>query len=102
MRDLLAGPVELDRGPGQADGAALGPVDVQSFSAGDPADLVDRVVHGVLHRLGVPARAVVRAILSSEAGNSAEHQPPLRPLAPNPATFASTMAMRVPGAALAR
>ena len=47
-------------------------------------------------------RELPRAILSREAGNSAEHHPPLRPLAPNPATFASTIAMRVPGAAFAR
>ena len=48
------------------------------------------------------SRELFRAILSSEAGNSAEHHPPLRPLAPNPATRASTIATRIPGEAFVR
>ena len=43
-----------------------------------------------------------RASLSCEAGNSAEHQPPLRPDAPNPATSASSTTMRRVGSASAR
>ena len=42
------------------------------------------------------------ATLSSDAGNSAEHQPPLRPDAPNPATSASTTATFSEGSASAR
>ena len=38
----------------------------------------------------------------SDAGNRAEHQPPLRPLAPNPATSASSTAIRSDGSASAR
>ena len=43
-----------------------------------------------------------RASLSCEAGNSAEHQPPLRPDAPYPATSASSTTMRRVGSASAR
>ncbi len=48
------------------------------------------------------SRELVRAIRSIDVGNSAEHQPPLRPLAPKPATFASTIATRIPGTLAAR
>ena len=38
----------------------------------------------------------------SEVGNSAEHQPPLRPDAPKPATSASSTTIRSDGSARAR
>ena len=48
------------------------------------------------------SRPAIRVSLASDAGNSAEHQPPLRPDAPNPAMFASQTATRRPGCAPAR
>jgi hypothetical protein len=54
-----------------------------------------------------PARPPVgpsaeRAILAADAGNSAEHQPPLRPEAPKPATSRSSTIVRRLGSARAR
>ena len=49
--------------------------------------------HGVAHRRAHRGGGVVpvrRGEPSPDTGSSAEHQPPLRPLAPNPATCAST------------
>ena len=48
------------------------------------------------------SRPAIRLSLPSDAGNSAEHQPPLRPDAPNPAISASHTAIRRPGCAVAR
>ncbi len=48
------------------------------------------------------SRPAIRASLPSDAGNSAEHQPPLRPDAPNPAISRSQTAIRRPGSARAR
>ena len=48
------------------------------------------------------SRPAIRVSLPSEAGNSAEHQPPLRPDAPKPAISASHTATRSPGCAVAR
>jgi hypothetical protein len=42
------------------------------------------------------------ATFSRDAANSAEHQPPLRPDAPNPAISRSTTAIRSDGSARAR
>ena len=47
-------------------------------------------------------RGEVRAIAAMEAGNSAEHQPPFRPLAPKPATSLSRTTIRSDGSACAR
>jgi hypothetical protein len=49
-----------------------------------------------------PLRSLRAAREDAEAGNSAEHHPPLRPEAPKPATSASQTAIRSPGSALAR
>ncbi len=52
------------------------------------------------------AMAAVRSLRAAsddeDAGKSAEHHPPLRPEAPNPATSASHTAIRRPGSARAR
>ena len=48
------------------------------------------------------SRPAIRSSLDSEAGNRAEHQPPLRPEAPNPAISRSHITMRSPGSARAR
>ncbi len=53
-------------------------------------------------RASAPARLDRFAIESREEGNNAEHQPPLRPLAPKPAVSASTTAIRSVGSARAR
>ena len=42
------------------------------------------------------------ARVAAVTGNSAEHQPPLRPEAPNPATSCSSSAMRSAGSASCR
>ena len=47
-------------------------------------------------------RPAILASFASDAGNNAEHQPPLRPDAPNPAISASHTAMRRLGCARAR
>ncbi len=47
-------------------------------------------------------RPAIRSSLARDAGNNAEHQPPLRPDAPNPAISRSRTAMRRPGWAVAR
>ncbi|CAB4715456.1 unannotated protein [freshwater metagenome] len=49
-----------------------------------------------------PVRLPIAASVSSEAGKRAEHQPPLRPEAPKPATSASSTAIRSVGSASAR
>lgn len=54
---LRTGSVELDRGAGQAQSAALGPADVQALGHGDPTHLVDGVVHRVLQGQGAVPRA---------------------------------------------
>ena len=48
------------------------------------------------------ARIAASCASPSEVGNSAEHQPPLRPEAPNPATSASTTTIRSVGSAIER
>ena len=48
------------------------------------------------------ARPCRRVSAASLAGNSAEHQPPLRPLAPKPATCRSTTSTRRPGSPRSR
>ena len=47
-------------------------------------------------------RPAIRSSLAREAGNSAEHQPPLRPEAPKPAISRSHTAIRSPGSACDR
>ena len=42
------------------------------------------------------------AVFASDAGNRAEHQPPLRPDAPNPAVSASSTTTRIVGSASSR
>ena len=49
-----------------------------------------------------PPRPCRRVSAASLAGNSAEHQPPLRPLAPKPATCRSTTSTRRPGSPRSR
>ena len=48
------------------------------------------------------SRPAIRSSLFSEAGNRAEHQPPLRPDAPNPAISRSQTTTRRSGAVLVR
>ena len=48
------------------------------------------------------ARPCRRVSAASLAGNNAEHQPPLRPLAPKPATCRSTTSTRRPGSPRSR
>ena len=56
LGDLGAGPLQLDRGPGQLHGAALGPVTVDALGRHGRADLVDGLLHGPVHGdRGVPA-----------------------------------------------
>ena len=103
--DLGAGPGELGAGAGEHDGAALGPVRVDALGGQHPPDLVDGGPHGGVlgeRALAVGDRPTVAASLSSEAGNSAEHQPPLRPDAPKPAISASSTTIRSVGSASAR
>ena len=84
-RDLLAGTRELDLGARERDGAALGCLRVDAFGRRDPQHLVDgarasrRAGRG---RRARPTRAGRPAARGT--GNSAEHQPPLRPEAPKP------------------
>ena len=81
--------------------AALGPVAVDALGRGDPAHLVhDPCI--ARYMAMAASRPAILVSLASDAGNSAEHQPPLRPDAPNPAMFASQTATRRPGCALAR
>ena len=94
---LCAGPGELRGRAGERDGAALHPV------AGD-ALVRDRPSRPRRPRRASPpaSRRRGRAVPAGQrgrrrAGNSAEHQPPLRPLAPNPATSRSTTSTRRPG-----
>ncbi len=47
-------------------------------------------------------RPAIRSSFDSDDGNSAEHQPPLRPEAPNPAISRSHTTTRQPGLARAR
>ena len=51
-------------------------------------------------RASAPARSPILARESSEAGNRAEHQPPLRPEAPKPTVSASSTAIRSVGVGL--
>ena len=70
-------------------------------AAVDPRDLVDGLAHRpVLGQGRLPVGQPRR--LGEQAGNSAEHQPPLRPEAPYPATSASSTAIRSDGSASAR
>ena len=48
------------------------------------------------------SRPAIRSSLASDAGNRAEHQPPLRPDAPKPAISRSQSTIRRPGSALFR
>ncbi len=48
------------------------------------------------------SRPAIRSSLPSEAGNSAEHQPPLRPDAPYPAICFSQITIRSDGSARER
>ena len=84
------------------DRAALGEVGVDALGGAHPADLVDASsrIARVLGERGVAVAAAGQR--PSEAGNSAEHQPPLRPDAPNPAISASSTAIRSAGSASAR
>ena len=93
--DLGARPARA--GPAVRASATVPPVaksQSMPLGRGDAADLVDGVAHGPRAsraprrgRAGGPARR-------PDTGNSAEHQPPLRPHAPNPATSRSTTQRR--------
>ncbi len=48
------------------------------------------------------SRPAIRSSLPSDAGNRAEHQPPLRPEAPNPAMSRSQTTIFRPGSARER
>ena len=72
-----------------------------------PSAAADCITSSTLCRIAAwSARASDReerlASDSSEAGNRAEHQPPLRPLAPNPAVSAPSTVIRSDGSARAR
>ena len=69
-------------------------------SAATGADLVDRVEHRALHGDAPRRGRTSRRSCAHDAGNSAEHQPPLRPDAPKPATSRSTTTTRSVGSRL--
>ena len=75
---LGARPGELGLAPREDDGAALGEVAVDALGEG----------HALTS--STEARIAASCASPSDVGNSAEHQPPLRPEAPNPATSASS------------
>ena len=78
-------------------------VGVDALGRRHPAHLVDRGPHrGVLGERGLARRTRQPGERRSEAGKSAEHQPPLRPDAPNPAFSASSTTTRSVGSASAR
>ena len=57
----------------------------------------------IARRMATAASAPCRRAIPLEAGgNSAEHQPPLRPDAPKPANSRSTIAIRIAGSMLCR
>ena len=83
------------------DRAALGELAVDALGRDDPRRPRRRspASRGAARR---PARSPYRAASqATDAGNSAEHQPPLRPLAPKPATSRSSTTMRSDGSARA-
>ena len=96
--DLPTDPFELRRVARDGEVAALVEVAVDALRGGDPSDVGHRVVQQVLH----PHRRVAAALgrhPRERGGNSAEHQPPLRPDAPKPATSFSMTATRIVGSA---
>ena len=88
----VAGPAQLDRRAGDGDRAALGEVGVDALRGGDPAAPRRRwpASPGAGASASLAVDAGQRGQPSADAGNSAEHQPPLRPEAPNPAVSASS------------
>ena len=94
--------LELRLRPRGDDRAALREVAVDPLEFGDPMDLVDRAAHLAPCSASAGSRPYRRATAGSDAENSAEHQPPLRPDAPNPATACSSTTMRRLGSAAAR
>ncbi len=71
-------------------------------SAAATAPTSSTVAKSARHRSTAARREETRATLSIEAGKSEEHQPPLRPEAPKPATSRSSTATRIVGSALTR
>ena len=100
LGNLGQAPGPLGLGAGRVHRAALGEVAVDALGCSRGADQVDGVLHGPCAwrpwRLG----RTWRTSAPSETANNAEHQPPLRPEAPNPATSFSTTAMRSVGSAV--
>ena len=100
---LVAVPtVELGLAAGQRQRAALGEPGVDAVLVAAPPDVVDgfpqpqpEPVRRVLRR----ARATIRG---HAVGNSAEHQPPLRPDAPQPAISRSSTTTRSVGSCRSR
>ena len=90
-------PLQLGRRAGEHHGAALVEAAVDALGRDHAPDLADGLLHG--QALGACRRPGPAALSSvaSDTLNSAEHQPPLRPDAPNPATSRSSTAMRSPG-----
>jgi hypothetical protein len=89
-------PLELHRRPRRHDGAALPPVRVDALGVHDRPTSPTVAFIARAGRAPHPGRAGGRG-RRSDAGKSAEHQPPLRPLAPNPAISASRTATRTAG-----
>ena len=99
--DLGLGACHCGCRPGQPDRAALGGVGVDALVVGRPQHLVDACRASRVRA----ARGQPLAASAGDArgrGNSAEHQPPLRPDAPKPAVSASSTAIRSDGSASAR
>ena len=84
----------------EVDRAALGEMAVDALARRGRPDDVDRscIALRIARIASGPCR---RASAASDVANSAEHQPPLRPDAPKPATSRSTTAMRRDGSASA-
>ena len=70
-----------------------------SATAFPTSSTVSRIAAPIASAAAGPCR---RASFAADAGNSAEHQPPLRPLAPNPATWRSTTTTRSDGSPRSR
>ncbi len=95
--DLVLRPLQLRGRARELDGSALGPVAVDCLVRHYLPDLVDRLLHRPVHRdRWLAARHPLKL------RQCAEHQPPLRPDAPNPAISRSQSTIRSSGLAMVR
>ena len=101
-RDLVAGPAPAAAGVRAS--ASVPPLWAWASMpsvGGDGEHLVDGGAHRLVLGERAPSRPsrAARPVVASTAGNSAEHQPPLRPEAPKPAVSASSTTTRSVGSA---